>query len=1003
MVALTNVLPSSSPPIRKPESDVDMPLSGTSTPPSSATRPLHHKGPPSNASSRGGSLPRHQHHHLCQHHENNRHRPHTNDLPTAFHSLLGTALFLFGNIIGANPELALEGEPTTSTVYHLYALDVFEVGESLPSKTLVGRHDGSPTSSNPSYGSSGYGSGSDVALPSAAAPTTPQCCAQGMKEDWQMAVTWGRALVSLAEDLLERQKIVEARQQAIISHASGNPGAAYQRHQPFENPAAFLSEDFCIPTFMHGGGYFTGTGGQGMGLTLNGAGSFVPIGTGVGGSLSAFHSPALIGSNPGSADDYWTSGATAVAKSEATFTPGSTTSHISTYASSSSSGSSSTTISSLVNTPIASAAPRLPTFPDRQPLPQGMYPSSSFLSPSFIAAASTQEGFGTQLPLHTPLATPTGNTPGAYSDPRRLWSEDCPFVVIRSRMPPVTRRMSLGVGAGTSVDEMMTLAVDQFSRGIFHMPKAASEGGEDVVSPGLHGVGGHRKHHHHHRHSPKDEHPTVTPGGSLVPASFSRASHLYTIAVQVLLLAEKMSEPESRYKWGRYADSVFGQMKLEESPIVEVVSAQSESLTGALNYGAEERMDVDEGSKEEGSSSSHHPHHRHRHAHHHKHTHGHHRLGKEASEGSGTVARSTTTHPYLFLNNNSNPDILKARGRCALIIGGARAEASVEEPLEEVLNSAGGDEKAVEKVKQILQGEDAEEARERLEEAVKLLERARDVWRKDVWDPRKKVRESVRRRRGRTREAEKEKERLRLEKEAKEREEKERQQRERTDEAQADMQKKREGKQAAKSKESKLGKVKRRGIGKVAADNKRASKPKPTPASPPSSSSSNTPTSKGKERAVLAPFFPTPSELGTPQEEKVAEMRVLQSPGTEYPPVSPEPSGSSGGSETSRSQAVVSAVASAMTDYFPPIAPSAPGSVDDEEEEEKMFRAQEEEEQMEEVDLAQLLAEALVTLAELQLGKEEKERFYRRAKEEAKRAGKEELVEEELEGAMNVD
>ncbi|KAJ3522489.1 hypothetical protein NMY22_g11866 [Coprinellus aureogranulatus] len=148
--------------------------------------------------------------------------------------------------------------------------------------------------------------------------------------------------------------------------------------------------------------------------------------------------------------------------------------------------------------------------------------------------------------------------------------------------------------------------------------------------------------------------------------------------------------------------------------------------------------------------------------------------------------------------------------------------------------------------------------------------------------------------------------------------------------------------------------------------------------------------------AAPAAAFRTPSEVGTPQEEVAAVMRW--------------------GSESSRVQAAVVSKAVAVTsttDYFPPAPARVPSpplvpaddeeKVDEEEEEEREFRAQEEEEESEEVDLASLLAEALVMLAELQVEDREKERMYKRAKEEARRAGKGELVEEELEGAMNVD
>ncbi|KAJ7027907.1 hypothetical protein C8F04DRAFT_72629 [Mycena alexandri] len=87
--------------------------------------------------------------------------------PTAFHALLGTTLFLFGNIIAQDPSLAFPTEPSAAATYWLAALDVFETGESLPSRT------------------SGRG-----------------CEAQ---EDWRMAVVWGRTLLCVAEAALTLQ------------------------------------------------------------------------------------------------------------------------------------------------------------------------------------------------------------------------------------------------------------------------------------------------------------------------------------------------------------------------------------------------------------------------------------------------------------------------------------------------------------------------------------------------------------------------------------------------------------------------------------------------------------------------------------------------------------------------------------------------------------------------------------------------------------------------------
>ncbi|EEB93719.1 hypothetical protein MPER_07588, partial [Moniliophthora perniciosa FA553] len=95
------------------------------------------------------------------------------DLPTSFHSLFGTALFLFGSLISqsTSPQgdstLLLSGEPPDPTIYWLASIDVFEMGENLPSRTH-GRSLGDMEE----------------------------------KEDWKMAVVWGRTLVALVDERL---------------------------------------------------------------------------------------------------------------------------------------------------------------------------------------------------------------------------------------------------------------------------------------------------------------------------------------------------------------------------------------------------------------------------------------------------------------------------------------------------------------------------------------------------------------------------------------------------------------------------------------------------------------------------------------------------------------------------------------------------------------------------------------------------------------------------------
>ena len=91
------------------------------------------------------------------------------DLPTAFHTLLGTTLFMFGCIIDSDASLALEGEPKTPIPYWFAAIDVFESGESLPIRSNS---------------------------------VLPKC----LPEDWRMAANWGRTFVKVATELLKRRK-----------------------------------------------------------------------------------------------------------------------------------------------------------------------------------------------------------------------------------------------------------------------------------------------------------------------------------------------------------------------------------------------------------------------------------------------------------------------------------------------------------------------------------------------------------------------------------------------------------------------------------------------------------------------------------------------------------------------------------------------------------------------------------------------------------------------------
>ncbi|EAU90750.2 hypothetical protein CC1G_04019 [Coprinopsis cinerea okayama7 len=712
---------------------------------------------------------------------------HSKDLPTAFHSLLGTALFFFGNIIDANPHLALEGEPRTQAFYHLYALDVFEMAERLPARTGSGGIYTGYQEDNDFTGT--YSFTSDIiAQAQAAAAAHNDCCGLGAKEDWRMAITWGRTLVSLAEELLEREKLVEElfkpeevkmAQRPPEDQESYFAYASYGRPPPpppkAPNPASFLAEDFIMNSGMLGDGYFGGTGGRAMGFNVDGMGGLRVNGSSF---MRGVNQPVSLPSAIFPLDE-------AIPRMNCSSMPSATPGVSSPFASRSLGG---------VNSSMS-------------PGTSSSSPGSSTLS-TVSGRRSRQSPYLPQTPL---------------DDPRKHWKKDSPFMVIRSRMAPVTRRMTLGGGdvngmpatpelakygidaydhssaasgftlswwnddedegngrypvdskkrrddakkkerkrQGATVDEIMTMAVDQFSRGVLHMPRTGSSGLTGQHSNGAEGGSRrhrhkhhghkHRHHHgHHHRHHRHGKHAEPLPhpldGGDQLPQGFSRASHLLTIAIEVLMLAEKLPCAESRYRWASYADNVFAQMRLEESPGTNIVM-----LNG-------ERMDVDgEPRSHPGSRSGS----RTRRAHKSKS-----RARKDHGDGPSSLSfplhplavHDVSTNPGLFLDSNNNDVILKARGRCALIIGSAVAEERIETFLEEFDEQEDGDEDGdgtptnsderqhreskEERLQKLLKSEDAEEARGRLREAVELLEKARGIWREGV-EVRRRERERV--------------------------------------------------------------------------------------------------------------------------------------------------------------------------------------------------------------------------------------------------------------------
>ena len=104
------------------------------------------------------------------------------EICTSFHTLLGTTLFFFGNLIAACPQLALSDESSIPVPYWIAALDVFESGENLPSR----------------FDSSIFTTYKTNDLPDDYTPPP--------REDWRMGVMWGRTLVALATEMVDRYR-----------------------------------------------------------------------------------------------------------------------------------------------------------------------------------------------------------------------------------------------------------------------------------------------------------------------------------------------------------------------------------------------------------------------------------------------------------------------------------------------------------------------------------------------------------------------------------------------------------------------------------------------------------------------------------------------------------------------------------------------------------------------------------------------------------------------------
>jgi hypothetical protein len=173
--------------------------------------------------------------------------------------------------------------------------------------------------------------------------------------------------------------------------------------------------------------------------------------------------------------------------------------------------------------------------------------SPSTPSPSPPPSPATARAYLPPTSPHSPTSPSNSNVPPRYQ-PRS------PLAAITTLRPP-----GLSHAARASASELLTLAADQFSRGIFHMPH-----------------NNHQPHHHHHSNnnsnrtlssspcpSSSPSSPSSPSGTAATEAAAQRPHILYTLASEVLAVAEHLDDTEARRRWAGWADAVFLQMHME--------------------------------------------------------------------------------------------------------------------------------------------------------------------------------------------------------------------------------------------------------------------------------------------------------------------------------------------------------------------------------------------------------------------------------------------------------
>ena len=143
--------------------------------------------------------------------------------------------------------------------------------------------------------------------------------------------------------------------------------------------------------------------------------------------------------------------------------------------------------------------------------------------------------------LPTPFRTYTADEPD--------WPRASIFATISFLRPPFTRRLSLDT---LTPDEIMYFAEDHLTRAIFHMPRPQN------VIPARYP---------YHPSAPllmqAPSVPTPPLDPEIEPNGPDRPQEIYTMASEMLFVAENSETPVGRFRWARWADGVISRVKIE--------------------------------------------------------------------------------------------------------------------------------------------------------------------------------------------------------------------------------------------------------------------------------------------------------------------------------------------------------------------------------------------------------------------------------------------------------